>query len=191
MYERQGLELPRPKSRTIKSPILLTRARLDWTDRRPPPACSANGRYACPCVLDIDPHSKITTSERVSHVCARRALPPNLTSTSRACQTACCLQAAGSRSTEIPRIASCVALADSQSMRARHTERADWLRGTLGEAEERERSCMLECAWAGTAASGAIFQRTARASGRGRTWRTGAVRFEPYPTEVLSPESWG
>jgi hypothetical protein len=71
--------------------MLLTHARLDWTDRRPPPACSANGRYACHSVLEVDPHTTTTISERISHACARRALPPNLTSTSRACQTACCL----------------------------------------------------------------------------------------------------
>ena len=169
--------------------MLLTHARLDWTDRRPPPACSANGRYACHSVLEVDPHTTTTISERISHACARRALPPNLTSTSRARQTACCLPGCWQLSTEIPRVAHCVALADSQRMYTRHAEPAGWLRGALGEAEGRDRFCMLVCAHAGTMASGAIFQRTARSSGRGRTWRTGAGRFDSDPVEVLFRES--
>ena len=92
-------------------------------------------------------------------------------------------------STEIPRVAACVALADSQSMYARHAEPAGWLRGALGEAEERDRFCMLECARAGTMASGAICQRTSRTSGRGRTWRTGADRFESDLVEASFRES--
>ena len=169
--------------------MLLSHARLDWTDRHPPPAGSANGRYACHSVLEVDPHTTTTISERISHACARRALPPNLTSTSRACQTACCLLSCWQLSTEIPRVAHCVALADSQRIYTRHTERAGWLRGALGEAEERDRFCMLVCAHAGTMASGAIFQRTARLSGRGRTWRTGADRFDNDPLEVIFRES--
>ena len=169
--------------------MLLTHARLDWTDRRPPPVCSANGRYACHSVLEVDPHTTTTISERISHACARRALPPNLTSTSRACQQRVACQAVWQLSTEIPRVAHCVALADSQRMYSRHAEPAGWLRGAIGEAEERDRFCMLVCAHAGTMASGAIFQRTARASGRGRTWRTGADRFESDPVEVLFRES--
>ena len=38
-------------------------------------------------------------------------------------------------------------------------------------------------------ASGAIFQRTARASGRGRTWRTGENRVESDPVEASFRES--
>ena len=87
-----------------------------------------------------------------------------LTSTPLERRQRCLVASFWQLSTEIPRVAPCVALADSQRMYTRHAEPAGWLRGAIGEAEERERSCVCPAALLCTMASGAICQRTARAS---------------------------
>ena len=71
-----------------------------------------------------------------------------------------------------------VASIDSRSVHALHAERADWLRGRLGEAGELVWCSMLRYALSGQCMCMTIWDRTCGAPVGVRTWRAGARILE-------------
>ena len=82
-----------------------------------------------------------------------------------------------------------VASIDSRSVHIPHTERADWLRGRVGEAGELVWCSMLAHALSGQRMCMTIWDRTCGALVDVQPWRTGGNRFQHAATEGFSRES--